>query len=320
MSERGNDAAVPFTGVHLPYVSVPEAVKAWVESAAGAAVLAVADLDGGFSPGCCTLLALASGRRVFVKAVGTELNPDSPAMHRREAQIATALPRLAQVPRLLDTYDDGDWVALMFDEVTGAPPRRPWDRRELDRVLADLATLHRALTPAPIAVERMSERQSAMLRGWRALAESASLEDVDDWSRRHLDRLVELEADCPGALDAGDTLLHGDIRSDNLLIGASSTHFVDWPHAAIGTLAFDLVGWAPSVVLEGGPDPEALLARYGDCGCDSEAVRAMVAGVAGYFTHHATLPAPRGLPTVRAFQAAQGEVARAWLRRQTGWR
>jgi Ser/Thr protein kinase RdoA (MazF antagonist) len=208
----------------------------------------------------------------------------------------------------------------MFEEVTGVLPRRPWDRRELGRVLSDLATLHRALTPAPIAVERMAERQSAPLRGWRALVESTRLEGVDDWSRRHLDRLVTLEAGCPAALDAGETLLHGDVRSDNLLIGPTSTAFVDWPHAAIGAMAFDLVSWAPSVALEGGPDPETLLDRYGDCGCDPEALLAMVAGVAGYFTYHATLPAPRGLPTVRAFQAAQGEEARAWLQRLTGWR
>jgi hypothetical protein len=42
--------------------------------------------------------------------------------------------------------------------------------------------------------------------------------------------------------------------------------------------------------------------------------------VAGYFTRQALLPDPPGLPTVRAFQAAQGSQARAWLRRRTGWR
>jgi len=33
----------------------------------------------------------------------------------------------------------------------------------------------------------------------------------------------------------------------------------------------------------------------------------------GDFTSQALLPPPPGLPTVRAFQAAQGQVARSWL-------
>ncbi|WP_212648315.1 hypothetical protein [Deinococcus hopiensis] len=45
---------------------------------------------------------------------------------------------------------------------------------------------------------------------------------------------------------------------------------------------------------------------------------ALLASVAGYFTERALQPPP-GLPTVRAFQAAQGEIARAWLGRLTGW-
>ena len=42
------------------------------------------------------------------------------------------------------------------------------------------------------------------------------------------------------------------------------------------------------------------------------------AALAGYFTHRALQPPPPGLPTLRAFQAAQGEVARQWLAHRTG--
>ena len=44
-----------------------------------------------------------------------------------------------------------------------------------------------------------------------------------------------------------------------------------------------------------------------------------VAAIAGYFTWGALQPAPPGIPTVRAFQAAQGVVARAWLAQRTSW-
>ena len=42
-------------------------------------------------------------------------------------------------------------------------------------------------------------------------------------------------------------------------------------------------------------------------------VDAELAAVAGFFTARALEPPPPGLPTLRPFQAAQAEVARAWL-------
>ncbi|MGK5555640.1 hypothetical protein ACSNOI_28880 [Actinomadura kijaniata] len=41
-----------------------------------------------------------------------------------------------------------------------------------------------------------------------------------------------------------------------------------------------------------------------------------MAAVTGYFVHVARLPAPPGLPTLRALQRAQGAIALAWLRRR----
>jgi hypothetical protein len=73
--------------------------------------------------------------------------------------------------------------------------------------------------------------------------------------------------------------------------------------------------------MQGGPDPEDLFARWPGAGeADPAAVTAAVASVAGFFTHRALLPPPPGLPTLRSFQAAQGDVARAWLARRTGWK
>ena len=42
--------------------------------------------------------------------------------------------------------------------------------------------------------------------------------------------------------------------------------------------------------------------------------------MAGFFTAEGLRPAPPGLPTLRAFQLAQGEVAQRWLSYRTGWR
>ena len=72
--------------------------------------------------------------------------------------------------------------------------------------------------------------------------------------------------------------------------------------------------------MQGGPPPDDVLARVPACRtADADAITAAAATIAGYFTRQALQPPPPGLPTVRAFQAAQGVVARAWLAARTGW-
>jgi len=72
--------------------------------------------------------------------------------------------------------------------------------------------------------------------------------------------------------------------------------------------------------LEGGPPPEELLAAHPQTSAtDPDVVTILLAAVCGFFLSYSFRPPPPGLPTVRAFQAAQGDVALAWLRRRTGW-
>jgi hypothetical protein len=76
---------------------------------------------------------------------------------------------------------------------------------------------------------------------------------------------------------------------------------------------------APSVAMQGGPDPESFLSRLDLRGVPKDAVDAVVCSIAGYFVVRALEPPPPGIPTVRAFQAAQGRVAVEWLRERMGW-
>src|SRR4051794_15014192 len=101
--------------------------------------------------------------------------------------------------------------------------------------------------------------------------------------------------------------------------GRERVFVVDWPHACVGEAWVELVCFAPRVAMQGGPPPEALLARYlAGQPAGPAAITAAVAAVAGFFTSR-VLPPPPGLPTLRAFQAAQGAVARRRLARRTRW-
>lgn len=319
----GPSAPPPATGVRLPWPAVPARVRDAVERQLGARVIEAVSQPGGFSPGVAARLRLADERRAFVKAVGPDANPDTPRIYRREAQIAAALPPAAPAPPLLWTYDEGEagWVVLLFADIDGRQPAHPWRPDELERVLAALAELGAALTPSPLpeALARTaSEAFAGHIRGWRQLRDEqpAELAALDPWAAAHLQTLVELEGRSPAAV-AGDTLLHFDVRADNVLLTDERVWFVDWPHARIGAAWVDALALAPSVAMQGGPPPEEVLARHpAAAGADPEAITAAVVALAGYFTQRGLQPPPPGLPTVRAFQAAQGVVARQWAARR----
>jgi aminoglycoside phosphotransferase (APT) family kinase protein len=271
-------------------------------------------------------LKLADGRGLFVKAVGSEPNADSPRFHRREARVVGTLPPDVPVPRLRWSHDDGQggWVVLVFDEAHGRHPYEPWVLDDLDQVLNGKAELVARLTPSPISITELSsasDRLAKYICGWQQLRDDPPgiQARLDGWSQRHLEALAEMEARAPAAV-AGDTLLHFDLRADNLLLGDQHVWFLDWPHACIGAAWFDVVAFAPSVTMQGGPPAEEVFARYPAARqADAAAVTCSIAALAGYFVRHSLLPPPPGLPTLRAFQAAQGSVALRWLAERTGF-
>jgi hypothetical protein len=75
----------------------------------------------------------------------------------------------------------------------------------------------------------------------------------------------------------------------------------------------------PSVAAQGGPDPEELFAAHPSAaGADRAGVTAVLAAAAGYFVEGALGPPVPGIPTLRAFQHAQGVAALRWLRKRLG--
>ncbi|MFI2738143.1 phosphotransferase family protein [Streptomyces sp. NPDC018711] len=309
-------------GVRMDWWAVPPGVRSRVEASLGSPVDHAATQAGGFSPGVAARMRLADGRRVFVKAVGPEPNPDTPGLHRAEARITAALPATAPVPSLLMALDLDGWVVLVLEDVDGRTPAQPWRPDELRRVLAATAELSALLDPAPVEAPTVADRFGGKFRGWRQLA-AASARGADDlawldpWARRHLVRLAEREAGWTAAV-AGSALVHGDLRADNVLLTGGRVVVVDWPWASVGAPWFDVVAMGPSVIMQGAPDAVGLLDGHLRArGADAEDVTTVLVALAGYFLHQSVQPPPPGLPTLRGFQRAQGEAALDWARERT---
>lgn len=312
--------APPARGVRHAWADLPAAVRRAVEDILGSPVVEARSQSGGFSPGVAARVRLANGGRAFVKAVSTQVNAGSPDLHRAEARHTAALPPHAPVPRLLGSYDDGTCVALVLEDIEGRQPRVPWDPAELDRVLAAVGALGRLLTPAPADAPPIARREASMFTGWRTLYAAGGGARLEPWAARRLGALAELESGWVGPA-TGDSLVHADLRADNILLTEDRVVFVDWPHAMRAAPWFDLLAMLPCVATQGGPDPETVFTAH-PLGRDADpaGVTAVLTALTGYFVSHSLRPAPPGLPTLRAFQAAQGAAALDWLRGRLGHR
>lgn len=238
-------------GVRAPYASMPEVVRDWVDDALGSPVVEAVDQVGGMSPGCATRLLAADGTRAFVKAVGTDLNPDTPTLFRREITALTLLGSDPLWAGLLASYDDGDRVAVLLEDVEGTHPDLA-DDATMERLLAatdDLgAELRRRIDTADVQhlvggvlMEAGLTDLQTTFRNWLPAFDALSqLPDapVPSWVRDDASAWQGRMADL--ARDPSDTLVHWDVRVDNLLQRPSGEIvFLDWGAAGVGRAWLD---------------------------------------------------------------------------------
>lgn len=148
----------------LRWAQVPAGVRAEIERLAGGQVTAARNCEDGFSPGLASLLRLADGRLVFAKAMDGGAWPGQEEAHRAEIRVAEALSHhVLPVPRFAGSFDDGRWVALVFEAIGDARSPDPASRADTVRVASAIASL--ALTSAPVTLPADHPR----LGGWTSL-------------------------------------------------------------------------------------------------------------------------------------------------------
>lgn len=306
-------------GVRLRYDAVPAGVRAWVEETLGSPVVSTAEQVGGMSPGCATRVTCADGTRAFVKAVGVELNPDTPGLFRREVGVLEHLGAHELWARLLASYDDGAWVALLIEDVEGRHPDFT-HATELEAVLAGTDRLSEILRERDVPSSMDLVDVAFVLRRWAeslsTLAEAPSAAPVPDWLRADpygwADVLRE-HADRPMPHVA-----HWDIRVDNLLRRPDGEIvFLDWGAAARGP------AWADPILarLERVDDPwfddsigdSPALAEAGD-----DVVTAFLAGFGAHLAVRSLVAVDVNLPTLNDFRIRESRRMLEAVARRTG--
>lgn len=297
----------------ISWRTLPSSVSTGIDDLLQGTVTTATSQPGGFSDGLAARLELSDGRRAFVKSVDTAAAPGVGRFHRREIAVAGGLPSGAPVPRLLGSYDDGQWVALVFEDIDGVLPAQPWRQTELERVLNALTDLAGQLTPAPrLDVPLPAPR----LGGWERLTHSppalAKLTTVAPGAADDLDLHLSLEARLDEAI-AGETLTHGDLYPFNVLLAGDHVVFVDWPHAWTGPAHADLVMLLGSVALSG-IDPEPFAAGHPLLtGVAPEAVDVVISAQAGFLLASACSADASADPHLIRMMTQLGLASLRWL-------
>ncbi|WP_427895650.1 hypothetical protein ACQHIV_17670 [Kribbella sp. GL6] len=288
-------------GVRLPYFELPSAVRAWVERTLGSVVVSASTQQGGFSPGTAARLVTASGRRAFLKAVGTSLNPKTPTLFRQEITAMRAIGPLPMAPELYEVYDDGDWVAMLFEDISGRLPAHPWVQPDADRVLDALAELTDVLDPSPWPdAPVVAVRSRDFLSRWEnVLADNLA---VPSWV--DVEALAEHARTGLRALAEGTALAHYDLRADNIILTDDRVVFIDWAHPGVAPR------WADTVILQAEMRGSVTLPELPD----DPGITGFITALAGGLWWGSAQPAPPGIPTMRTWQRESALVHLDWVR------
>ncbi len=254
------------------------------------------------------VVGLPDGGSAFVKVAGFDYTAD---WLREEHRAYRALEGLPFLPRLLGWDDDGVAPVLALEDLSGAQWPPPWNDARVDAVLGALEALH-ASAPAE-SLPPADESQFGQ-DGWPAVAadpEPALATGLCSrrWLTEHLPALAEASAQ---AQIGGASVLHFDVRSDNLCLVDDRAILVDWNNACVGNPVLDTAAWLPSLRSEGGPPPDRVLPD------GTPGLPALASLLAGYFCARAGLPNIPQAPHARPLQLAQARTSLPWAARLLG--
>jgi hypothetical protein len=306
------------TAVRPEWSDLPADVRKAVTARLDAPIVDATTAKGGFTTAYAGLLETRSGSRVFVKAAPFGHTADA---YAREALITAELPPGVRAARPLWTLEESGYFVLCLEAVDGHVPDLPWPDKDLEAALSAWRVAAGALwEPSPallsVGLPRLSDLVRDELSWWFEMAAGrVPAPPVPPWALSHLDELAELEQRLP-ALVAGDGMLHGDLRIDNVLIDANGAAWLcDWTWPCLGAPWFDAVtllvsAWAT------GADADGLLEPWQP---PPDGIDGALAAMSGYWLVRAAGDPGTAAPAARQHHRFSGTQALTWLATRRNW-
>jgi len=278
-------------------------MKEQIESLVGP-VDRLTTVERGYTHNERAVVVLSDGSSVFAKRAVDEMTAE---WLRREHQMYQLLAGKHLAPELVG-WVDGELPMLVLEDLSEAVWPPPWNSMQVDAVRLALSEVASVDPPEDLPIFVDGEQAH---EGWNfVLAGPGDFLDLGLCDARWLDRFGHvLQAASRAAPLAGNSLLHHDVRSDNLCIHRDAALLFDWNLACIGNPQFDIAFWVPSLAAESGLPPEELMPN-----CPPQ----LAAYIAGFFASHAGQPVIPHAPLVRQAQFQQLQIALPWAARLLG--
>lgn len=315
------DVAYGATAVRPQWPDLPKELREAVSARLGAPVVAARSAGGGFTRAFAAVLTTSAGHSVFLKAA--PLREATSDWYAREAVITAALPAAVAAARPLWTMVEKGYFVLCLEAIDGHVPALPWNARELSAALAAWSAASAALvSPGPellaVGVPRLPDILHGEMSWWSRIGagrEPMPGTALDTVAPRRMTDLAALEQSLPRHA-AGDGLLHGDLRIDNVLIARDGrARLCDWTWPCLGAPWFDTVTLLVTAYASG-LDADACL---DDWAAPAEGVDGALAALAGYWLVRADGGPSSASPHSRQHQLFSGRQALAWLAERRGW-
>lgn len=286
--------------------------RADIERRLGSRVVTYRSHDGGYTTGIASTVELADGRRAFLKGI-----PADHALadaYSAEAAVNAALPPGAPVPRLWWTCDTATWHLHVYTAVDGRHATLAPGSTDLRAVVDLLAGLGPALTPCPVPGARpLTEDLADLFTRWHRIAADPPT-DLHPWYRDKIEAFATAETTAI-TTGAGDTLVHLDVRADNIVVDNDGTAWlVDWAWAARGAAWVDPATLVPQLIIAGHTPHAAeqlLTAVPAFAAAPADAITGLAIGLTGYWEAEARTPTG---PELRDYRRRAAHAGRAWLR------
>lgn len=270
-----------------------------VEKITGAKPTSWRHIDRGYTVAERWVMSLDNGGSVFVKVA---TNDNTTGWLRDEAKVYQSI-RGDFLPKFIG-WDDGEFPLLILEDLSAGTWSWEWSQEYIQRVLNTLDKVANTQLPQDFPeLTRMSEK----LTGWREVAEDPSgfleLGLVSaDWLQRALPTLIQAES---AVKLEGNSLVHFDVRSDNICFYGDRMLLIDWNWAMRGNPKVDLISWLPSLHAEGGPPPWEITLDEPE----------LIAATAGYYAAHAPRPIHKQGEAVRQLHLRLLKSALPWATR-----
>lgn len=261
----------------------------------------ISDCRGGVSTSPAAIV-YGADCTAFVKARAVDAGPSLADEHR----ILTQLAAVPHVPRVLhgesiDT-EEGEWDLLITSVAPGEPPAHPWNDEDLEAVLDALAEMREGLSSVSTEAAQ-GNTMVGYFSGWKAIAEDRHHPWFPYAKRWH-----PLERHLRSELSHAHTVVHGDLRADNILRDARRVTLVDWAQLAVAPPWIDAALVLADVVASRGMThlPEQVV-HPALGGADPELVAATIASFGAFMYSRRTRHVPEHMPWLRPWQEAMAD-------------